>query len=169
MKKIPTSIFTARVTISDKRWLRHGGWRRFATTVVRACLAQHGLTTPAVVNINFISDAAMLIINQRFRDQAKATNVLSFPSGMLSAPPLVPQLDLGDVLVAYETVSAEAPRYRRPLRDYVAHMLTHGTLHLLGYDHVRQRDHQVMLRLEARVLAKLGLASPYTLTQNKPL
>ncbi len=106
----------------------------------------------------FTDDAQMRAINKRFRDKDKATNVLAFPAP--PAPAGVPQ-PLGDILLAHETVVEEAREQKKPLDHHVSHLVTHGLLHLLGYDHQTDEDAAVMEGLETRILAGLGIPDPY--------
>ena len=101
-------------------------------------------------------DAFIRTLNRDWRDKDKATNVLSFP-----ADPSARHVTLGDIVVAYETSAAEAAHEDRPLGDHLAHLVVHGTLHLLGYDHETDRDADAMERLESRALRRLDIASPY--------
>ncbi len=99
-------------------------------------------------------------LNREFRGRDAPTNVLSFP---FEAPPGVPDRHLGDLVVCADVVRREAREQGKPLADHWAHMIVHGTLHLLGYDHVRPEDAAVMEPLEVRLLAALGVPDPYHL------
>jgi probable rRNA maturation factor len=74
-------------------------------------------------------------------------------------------LSLGDIAIAYETCARESAEAGKPLQDHVTHLLVHGVLHLLGYDHVRDRDATRMEGLESEILGKLGLDDPYMTSQ----
>ena len=106
------------------------------------------------VAILLTSDAGMQALNLRWRGKDAPTNVLSFPSGG-------EQGHLGDVVLAYETVEGEAKQQDIPIADHVAHLVVHGMLHLLGYDHEQEDDAVKMERLETEILATLGIADPY--------
>jgi probable rRNA maturation factor len=93
------------------------------------------------------------VLNAQFRAKDKPTNVLAFPSDTPGY--------LGDIAIAHGVAAAEAKRKKKRLTDHAAHLAIHGTLHLLGYDHVRVREAKTMEGLETRLLAKLGIADPY--------
>lgn len=112
-------------------------------------------------------------LNWSFRKITAPTNVLSWPSWDLAAetdggapvPPPVgvsedPEM-LGDMALAWETCEAEAKETGRDMADHVTHLIVHGFLHLLGYDHVRDGDARLMEALEVRILASLGISDPY--------
>jgi probable rRNA maturation factor len=93
-------------------------------------------------------------LNARDRKKDKPTNVLSYPSGERDF--------LGDVVLARETVWREAKSQGKTPADHLTHLVVHGTLHLLGYDHeTSEADAERMEALERRILAKLGIADPY--------
>ncbi len=113
-------------------------------------------------------DAAITRLNFDFRGKDRPTNVLSWPSEARSAtdPGEIPprpteNAALGDIALGYETCAREALAAGTPLHDHVAHLIVHGTLHLLGYDHQRNADADLMETTEIEILAKLGVPSPY--------
>ncbi|MEM8577398.1 MAG: rRNA maturation RNase YbeY [Pseudomonadota bacterium] len=111
-------------------------------------------------------DAQVTQLNADHRDKAKATNVLSWPSAdRIPGAPLVPdawgELHLGDVALAFQTCSREAADQDKPVADHVCHLIVHGLLHLLGYDHETDSDAAMMEGLEREILGKLGLPDPY--------
>ncbi|MCU0894502.1 MAG: rRNA maturation RNase YbeY [Rhodospirillales bacterium] len=116
------------------------------------------------VSVLFTSDATMRRLNASYRGQDKATNVLSFPADAdaggagiaFDEPPL-----LGDIAIGLEAVLREAEDEGKSPADHVCHLIVHGTLHLLGYDHDDDTEAYVMERLEAQVLAGLGVPDPY--------
>lgn len=96
-------------------------------------------------------------LNARYRGRDKPTNVLSFPAaGLSAAAPL-----LGDLVICAAVVDEEAREQGKALKAHWAHLVVHGALHLVGYDHERSRDAQLMERLEVRVLRGLGFPDPY--------
>lgn len=113
-------------------------------------------------------DTTVRDLNRHYRGKDKPTNVLSFPQDgdgepdaeTLASEPGMPIL-LGDVILAYETVAAEARDQNKSISDHLAHLVVHGVLHLLGYDHQSEDDAQAMERLETRILGGLGVADPY--------
>jgi probable rRNA maturation factor len=120
----------------------------------------------AEVSILLADDATVRRLNAAYRGQDRATDVLSFPAfddipeaapGHLAAGPV----PLGDIVLALETVRAEAATAGLPLSDHVSHLVVHGCLHLLGYDHQDGADALRMEGLERSILARLGIADPY--------
>jgi probable rRNA maturation factor len=114
------------------------------------------------LGITLTDDAHQRQLNRRYRGQDASTNVLAFQAWepRMHAPPGVPLL-LGDVVLAFETVAREANEQVKPFCDHVRHLIVHGVLHLIGYDHRREADAIRMERLETSILAKLGVPDPY--------
>lgn len=112
----------------------------------------------AEVSILFADDAFVRDLNARFRGQDKPTNVLSFPAASAGAPGPRP---LGDIVLAFETVSREARDAGKPFNHHTAHLLVHGFLHLLGYDHETDADATIMEAREVRILETLDIPDPY--------
>ena len=104
-------------------------------------------------------DALQRRLNHEFRGRDKSTNVLSFDGAPAA---------LGDVVLALETIAAEAEAQGKPLADHVVHLVVHGVLHLLGYDHETQGQARSMERLEIEILAGLGIGDPYHLPPARP-
>jgi probable rRNA maturation factor len=99
-------------------------------------------------------DGTVQDLNGRFRGQDKPTNVLSFPApGGIGS--------LGDIALAYATCAREADEQGKPLEDHLQHLVAHGVLHLLGYDHLEEAEAEVMETEERRILAGLGVPDPY--------
>lgn len=107
--------------------------------------------------VSFVDDAQIRELNAQWRGMDKPTNVLSFPTpGALAKKPL-----LGDVIIAQETAAREALEQDKGLRDHTAHLIIHGFLHLIGYDHETPSEAEEMEALERRIAAALGLRDPY--------
>lgn len=139
--------------VPGKRWCRR--------VIERALTAPSSAFRPDTVyalSVRFVSDAAMRNLNREFRGQDCPTNVLSFPAGSWG---LGGRHFLGDLALAAPYVAAEARAQGKRPRDHWAHLLTHGTLHLLGYDHILEADALLMETLERHLLAYLGVADPY--------
>jgi len=119
-------------------------------------------------------DAKITELNAEFRDKPKPTNVLSWPSFDLAPlvageKPALPPVDtydkgLGDIAISFDTCALEATAAGKDLSDHVTHLILHGALHLLGYDHETDADAKRMESLETRLLAKLGIDDPYYLS-----
>lgn len=121
--------------------------------------------TVTEVSLRFVDDETIQELNRDYRGKDKATNVLSFP--MMDPDeldgPFIPGIEqlLGDIVIAYETTQAEAQEQDKLLAAHVTHLIVHGTLHLLGYDHEDDTDAEAMEALERSILATLGLPDPY--------
>lgn len=149
------------------------GLAGLAERAARAVLDRLGLDGPVELALLATDDRRIAELNASFRDRDAATNVLSWPAQDLAAEdpggdPDLPEADfpdeplfLGDVALAWESCRAEAEVGGKPLADHVTHLIVHGILHLLGYDHVREADAGLMERLEVEILAELGLPDPY--------
>jgi len=126
----------------------------------------------AEVSLLLSNDARVRLLNHEFRGEDRATNVLSFPTHTASEvaapwPPNRPLL-LGDIVVAYETVVAEAAAEGKDFSHHLGHLVVHGMLHLLGYDHRTETEADEMERLETRILAMLGIPNPYPPEDDRP-
>lgn len=161
------------IHVADARWRRRIG--AIAKLARRAALAalEAGASPSqrrALVKSNgelaltFSDDATLKELNRRYRRKDKPTNVLSFgsPADWRDAAPAQPR-PLGDVILARETVFREARQQGKTPPDHACHLVVHGVLHLLGYDHERARDAARMEAIEIDVLSRLGIADPYAL------
>lgn len=115
------------------------------------------------ISIALADDAMVRRLNRDYRGKDRTTNVLSFPAGDPGAPGR-PRL-IGDIVVALETVEAEARVAGKPIGDHMAHLVVHGVLHLLGYDHETEAEAAAMEALEIGILAGLGIDNPYILLE----
>ncbi|MEO1041235.1 MAG: rRNA maturation RNase YbeY [Pseudomonadota bacterium] len=120
--------------------------------------ADMGLTR--IVTALFTTDAVVQALNTEWREKNKPTNVLSFPAEPLPGLPTEVQ-PLGDLAFAYETCAREAEDKGISLKDHATHLIVHGVLHLLGYDHAREDEAEAMEALEIKILARLGINNPY--------
>jgi probable rRNA maturation factor len=122
-----------------------------------------GPDRPAELSIVFADDATVQRLNRDYRGKDAPTNVLSFALTEADEPdfPGAP-LMLGDVILAYETVMAEAARDRKAPADHTRHLVVHGILHLLGHDHLTDVEAEAMERIETALLARFGIADPYS-------
>lgn len=146
---------------ADPAGLPARAWsRRVVQAALRAPSARLQAGRPVALSVRFTSDEAMRALNRDYRRQDKPTNVLSFPAEPL--PAALGRRDyLGDLALAVPYVLREAAAQGKAPRAHWAHLLTHGVLHLLGYDHVEEADAVRMEGLERSILADLGVADPY--------
>ena len=122
------------------------------------------------ISVLACDDARIASLNSDFRGKPSPTNVLSWPSDerasevdgdMPDAPKLPMDSELGDIAIAFETCAREAAEAEKPIEDHTMHLMVHGTLHLLGFDHERDKDAALMEGLETQILGKLGISDPY--------
>ncbi len=159
--------------IEDPRWDAFG-LEAIANRVVQAVLFHVGLPQAGLtLCVMGCDDARIAGLNGDFRAKAQPTNVLSWPDIDLSAEndgglphmPVPGDLDdpqsLGNVAIAFDTCQREAAEADKPMADHVTHLVVHGVLHLLGYDHVREGDAARMEAIEVAILASLGVSDPY--------
>jgi probable rRNA maturation factor len=162
------------ISVSSPLWRGLPRARAIARETIAAAVAESGggvcidrpegrasLQTPygGDVSLCLADDAALRALNLRWRGVDKPTNVLSFPS----APPgaLGNPTTLGDIALAFETLAREAEDLGVPLADHYRHLLAHGFLHLIGYDHQTDPEAERMEALETRILARFGATDPY--------
>ena len=126
---------------------------------VTIALARPRLTPATEISFVFTDDAHVRDLNRRYRETDAPTNVLSFPAPQMTPGAFGPLL--GDLVFAAETVTREAAAEDLPRDHHLAHLVVHGFLHLLGYDHQVEADATAMERLETAILARLGIADPY--------
>lgn len=158
---------TLDVNVSDPRWEDIG----IATICQRAAelaLDVAGIAPNGIeISILATDDAEMTRLNGAFRDTSAPTNVLSWPSeervaevpGGVPKPPI--DLELGDIALGFETCIGEARESGVGIHEHVTHLVLHGILHLLGYDHISDEDATLMEGLEIQALERLGIANPY--------
>jgi probable rRNA maturation factor len=113
------------------------------------------------IGVRMVGPAESRRLNSRYRGRDRATNVLSFPVAQLPAAIHGAARPLGDLVICPQVLRAEAREQRKSLRAHWAHLVVHGALHLIGYDHERDADATRMERREIRVLRRLGFANPY--------
>jgi probable rRNA maturation factor len=120
------------------------------------------LGAPLVIGIRLTDDDEQRRLNRTYRGKDAPTNVLAFPLADLASPlpPGSPML-LGDVVLAFETVQCEAEAQGKPLADHVRHLVVHGVLHLLGFDHENEAAAAAMEAHEIEILGVLGVPDPY--------
>jgi probable rRNA maturation factor len=113
------------------------------------------------IGVSVVGPAESRRLNARFRGRDKPTNVLSFPAADFSATAVAEPRPLGDLVICPQVLRVEARAQKKSLRAHWAHLVVHGSLHLIGYDHEQEADAQRMERREIAVLRRLGFANPY--------
>lgn len=156
----------------EESWPEQTDWTTLSERAIRAAFTQtphNELTTLDVcveISLRFTNDAEVQTLNRDYRHKDKPTNVLSFP---MIAEDLLETLSnsddgevlLGDIVLARETCAREADEKNIPFADHAAHLIVHGTLHLLGYDHMEEHEAEEMEEMEVRALAGIGITDPY--------
>jgi len=159
---------TVDCIVEDDRWVNLPA---LAETATNAALSHLGLAPDRFeVSLLAIDDARIAVLNADFRSKNKPTNVLSWPATERAAAkagdmPTLPEpgfeSEIGDIALAYETCAREAAEQGKVLEDHLLHLIVHGTLHLLGFDHETDKDAALMEGLETEILGNLGIADPY--------
>jgi probable rRNA maturation factor len=126
--------------------------------------ALDGRLGAATLVIRIVDEAESQSLDRQFRGVDKPTNVLSFP---FEAPPPVRSKHIGDLVICAPVVEREAAEQGKPLEAHWAHMVVHGVLHLLGYDHQTDADAETMEGLEIAILGRLGFPNPYEARQTE--
>jgi probable rRNA maturation factor len=166
---VSTKARPARILVDVER--HAAGWKRYpriGAGLRRAAIAaaEHAhvdVANGATVSISLADDAAVRAANRNWRAKDKPTNVLSFPA--VAPEKLAKSPFVGDVILALETVETEAAEQEKSLVDHATHLVVHGVLHLLGFDHLTASDAERMEETERRVLATLGISDPYAGTE----
>jgi probable rRNA maturation factor len=162
-------LLAVDITETSPLWRqRLGDVDALCVVAARAALvAADALDGPAELSLVLADDVVLRSLNGRWRGKDQATNVLSFPALGADLPEGAPRL-LGDVVLAFETVAAEATAQQKPLAHHLHHLVVHGVLHLLGFDHETATEATRMEALEVAVLAQLGVPDPYRLREAPP-
>ena len=147
--------FSIDLQYGDPRWRKARGLSMRLRAAAELALKRGRARRNAALTVLLTGDAALKALNHDFRGKNKPTNVLSFPA------PANTDAYLGDVALAYDVTHKEAGAAGKRFADHATHLVVHGVLHLLDFDHVRERDARVMEPLETRILAELGIADPY--------
>lgn len=161
--------------IADKKWAK--SFARMKDKIEMAVAAAFlGAKKPKSfegrkfeISVILFDDKAMKDLNHTYRGMNKPTNVLSFPqmkmkgltARVLDAVPGRGHIPLGDVVLARQTVEKECRAQKKTLENHTLHLVVHGTLHLLGYDHMNAKDAKIMEKLECDILAGMGYPDPY--------
>ena len=156
---------------ADPEWDSSIGWAELAEAAAEAAIAESRFPSLAAgprsieLSVRLADDDSVRVLNAQWRGKDKPTNVLSFPlaseAELAAAPVDGPELMLGDIILARGVCAAEAAEKAIAIDQHAAHLLVHGTLHLLGYDHRDDDGAADMEARETRALARLGIAAPY--------
>jgi len=167
MKAAKTASRARKASVVIDLMVEAGSWpaeaelAALARQAVDAVLAEIGAkASGSELSLVFSDDAHIRTLNAGWRGKDKPTNVLSFPAFPGDHRHMLPPM-LGDVVLAAETVAAEADAEGKPLAHHIAHLIVHGVLHLIGYDHETEAEAEEMEATERRVLARLGIPDPY--------
>lgn len=147
------------IDIEDEAWNVLPGLSALAERAVAATLDGRGVA--GGVTLLFTSDEEMRKLNRDWRGKDKPTNVLSFPAPAAMPLPDGEAAPLGDIALAFQTVAREATDQGKTLAAHATHLIVHGLLHLLGYDHETDSEAEEMEGEERAILARLGIADPY--------
>jgi len=145
---------TLEISFDEPAWRNHRAISGRIRKAVESALGHAARGSPRSLTILLSNDRRLRELNGVYRGKDKPTNVLSFPSARESGY-------LGDIAIAYGVVEREAAESGKLFTDHAAHLVVHGVLHLLGYDHETARDATSMEALEIEILAKMGIANPY--------
>jgi probable rRNA maturation factor len=160
---IGETVLTVEISTPCPHWERAcASAAALAEAAARLALLRSEAAPNSVVDVTLTDDAAQRTLNRTWRDTDAPTNVLAFPAAnpAVLSPHGAPLL-LGDVVLAYETVAREACDQHKPLADHLRHLVVHGVLHLLGYDHAEPAGAAAMEAWETAILAELGVPNPY--------
>lgn len=153
------------VIIDDANWNDCGiDWDSYIPQLSHAVLDEFDWDQAVEVNIKLTNDAEVQILNRQYRGKDRPTNVLSFPAMMDEELQHLPDdfsPILGDIALAYETIQREASEQEKTFQNHVSHLIVHGLLHLMGYDHETDSEAEEMEALEIDILKKQSIPNPY--------
>lgn len=131
-------------------------------TIAAADLYEEIQNRALEVSVVLTDDKTIQTLNATYRNIDKPTNVLSF-AALDSDDPLPPEgpVHLGDIILALETLQHESETMEKPLKNHLTHLVIHGMLHLLGYDHIEEEEANIMESLEISILSDFGIENPY--------
>lgn len=159
---------TIDISIEDEKWLSElEDYEPLINSICRNVLSHTkiiGKSDEIEISVVLANDEFIKELNNDYRGKDKATNVLSFPSEELTPfeyDELPDYLVLGDIILAIETIKKEAAEQEKSVHDHFCHLITHGLLHLLGFDHIEDDDAEEMESAETDILAKMNIDSPY--------
>jgi probable rRNA maturation factor len=159
---------------TDEEWDSSSSWEPLVRNAIEAAVAESAFpqlatsNRPIEISVLLTGDDEVRRLNSQWREKDRPTNVLSFPMmdplDLADATVAGPEMLLGDIVLAGGVCASEAADKKLTVEQHASHLLVHGTLHLLGYDHENDRDALEMEALEIRALERLGIANPYEVT-----
>ena len=159
------------LVIEDDKWQSCKNLESLAREIVNATIHSFDESfPPSEIHILATSDYQMQKLNEQFRQKGNATNILSWPVDQLNYPKNPSETMkteeknfLGDIAISYDFCHNEAKQNGISLQQHLSHLLVHGTLHLLGFDHINDQSTKSMEKLETLILSKMGIGDPYTI------
>ena len=145
------------ISVDDRDWTAVPNLKKLARRAISAAINDNKVS----LSLLFTSDAKIREINRQWRGKAATTNVLSFPVSAKTPVPAGEPRPLGDIALAFGVISREAEEQKKPIAHHVTHLIVHGALHLLGYDHETDSEAEAMEAREIMILAGLGIENPY--------
>ena len=136
-------------------------WAELVTPVIEASLRAVGWLKPSEISVLLTGNEEVQQLNRDFRGQDKPTNVLSFPAHEPNELKTTTDYFLGDLAFAHPVIAEEAHRYKITFDHHLTHLVVHGTLHLLGYDHQTDEQAERMEALEVKILSLFNISNPY--------
>jgi probable rRNA maturation factor len=156
--RAPRGKLKIDVLIDSKQWKKAGQIRQLVRRAVNEAAGMQS-TSGSELAIVLTDDSAIRQLNRLWRGVDTPTNVLSFPAATKQGAD--EPAHLGDIVLAYETIAREASDEGKSLAHHVAHLVVHGYLHLLGFDHARNAEAEQMEQTERRILRRLAIPDPY--------
>lgn len=157
------------IDVDDDRWFEWytpDQWHELLHKIIQQVIETLKITTRVEVSILLTNNIEIQALNKEYRGKDKPTNVLSFPNlneddlRFLPKNPIYPVM-LGDLVLAFETLLEESALEKKPFLDHFNHLVVHGMLHLLGYDHETDDDEECMKEKEVMILKSLNVNNPY--------
>jgi len=172
----PQRLIHVDVVAKSKKWLSIKNIEKFIEKTCKELILLSEIKSflkkqnSLDLSVSLVSDAQIKKINHEFRNKNKATDVLSFSfldeklirkNGFENVVKSMPQLFLGDIVLAFETINKEAIAAKKDFYHHLTHLLLHSILHLIGYDHENKEDAKIMEKIETKILQKIGIKNPY--------